>query len=101
MLELPDHLLAPVRTYHPVHESFADVLVLWIDLRAEEDVRWIQEWVRRGVRAGFVYVQRGRDGRLRREPRPAVGERVFIQDGCGVQRLEREARVLVVPFGVR
>lgn len=45
MLELPDHLLAPVRTYHPVHEPFADILVLWIDLRAEEDVRWIQERV--------------------------------------------------------
>lgn len=101
MLKLPNHLLAPVRTYHPVHESFADVLVLWIDLRAKEDVRRIQERVRRGVRAGFVYVQRGRDGRLRREPRATVGERVFVQDGCGVERLYRETRILVVPFGVR
>lgn len=101
MLELPNHLLAPVRTRHPVHEPFTDILVRRLDLRAEEDVRRIQERIRRGVRARFVYMQRLGDGRLRGEPRPAVGERVLVQDGRSVECLYREARILVVPLGVR
>ena len=50
--------------------------------------------------APFVDVQGIRNLRRRRKPGAAIGQRVFIQDRCSLERLERELRVLVIPIRV-
>ena len=57
MLKLPNHLLAPVFAFHPVHEVRADLFILRVDLGTKEDMSWVQEWVLGVVGAGLVDVQ--------------------------------------------
>ena len=57
MLKLPNHFLAPVFTFHPVHEVRADLCILRVDLGTKEDMSRVQERVLGVVGAGLVDVQ--------------------------------------------
>ena len=78
MLKLPNHFLAPVFAFHPVHEVRTDLFILRVDLGTKKNMSRVQERVLGVVGAGLVDVQGVSDRRIGRKPRPAVCERVFM-----------------------
>ena len=57
MLKLPNHLLAPVFAFHPVHEVRADLFILRVDLGTKDDMGRVQERVLGVVGAGLVDIK--------------------------------------------
>ena len=57
MLKLPNHFLATVFTFHPVHEVRADLFILRVDFGTKKDMSRVQERVLGVVGAGLVDVQ--------------------------------------------